>query len=146
MARRQSASLDRKKFFGDPVLVITILALIVFLTLFILYPLAMLLVDSVNWNKIQSASTILWQTSLGKSGATNFYGYAAPLHAGRMNLLTVAGHVASTDPSGLGNYFYARSIGGSATNPQRLMSVVVTGYCDPESQGVPMTGSALKVE
>ena len=47
MARSQSASLDRKKFFGDPVLVITIIALIIFLALFILYPLAMLLMDSV---------------------------------------------------------------------------------------------------
>ena len=47
VARSQSASLDRKKFFGDPVLVITIIALIIFLSLFILYPLAMLLTDSV---------------------------------------------------------------------------------------------------
>ena len=47
MARSQSASLDRKKFFGDPVLVITIIALIIFLALFILYPLVMLLTDSV---------------------------------------------------------------------------------------------------
>ena len=47
VARSQSASLDRKKFFGDPVLVITIIALIIFLALFILYPLAMLLMDSV---------------------------------------------------------------------------------------------------
>ena len=47
MARSQSASLDRKKFFGDPVLVITIIALIIFLALFILYPLVMLLMDSV---------------------------------------------------------------------------------------------------
>ena len=44
---RQSASLDRKKFFGDPVLVATIVLLTVFLVLFILYPLATLLVDSV---------------------------------------------------------------------------------------------------
>ena len=47
VARSQSANLDRKKFFGDPVLVITIIALIIFLALFILYPLAMLLTDSV---------------------------------------------------------------------------------------------------
>ena len=47
MARSQSASLDRKKLFGDPVLIITIIALTVFLTLFILYPLVMLLMDSV---------------------------------------------------------------------------------------------------
>ena len=47
MARSQSASLDRKKLFGDPVLIITIIALTVFLALFILYPLVMLLMDSV---------------------------------------------------------------------------------------------------
>ena len=53
MARSQSASLDRKKFFGDPVLVITIIALTVFLALFILYPLAMLLMDSVMVRQTQ---------------------------------------------------------------------------------------------
>ena len=47
MARAQSAALDRKKLFGDPVMVTTIVLLITFLTLFILYPLAILLVDSI---------------------------------------------------------------------------------------------------
>ena len=47
MARGQSASLDRKKLFSDPVMMGTIVLLIVFLTVFILYPLAVLLVDSV---------------------------------------------------------------------------------------------------
>ena len=46
MAGKQSASLDRKKFYSDPILVTTIALLIAFLTLFILYPLAILLVDS----------------------------------------------------------------------------------------------------
>ena len=46
MARAQGASLDRKKLMGDPVMVTTIVLLITFLTLFILYPLAILLVDS----------------------------------------------------------------------------------------------------
>ncbi len=46
MARAQSASLDRKKLMGDPIMVTTIVVLITFLTLFILYPLAILLVDS----------------------------------------------------------------------------------------------------
>ncbi len=46
MARSQSASLDRKKLLGDPIMVMTIILLIVFLTVFILYPLAILLVDS----------------------------------------------------------------------------------------------------
>ena len=47
MARSQSAALDRKKLMADPVMVGTIVVLITFLTLFILYPLAILLVDSV---------------------------------------------------------------------------------------------------
>ncbi len=47
MATRQGAALDRKKLLGDPVMVTTIVVLIAFLTLFILYPLAILLVDSV---------------------------------------------------------------------------------------------------
>jgi len=45
---RQSAALERKKFFGDPVMVTTIVLLVVLLALFILYPLAMLLMDSVH--------------------------------------------------------------------------------------------------
>ena len=47
MASRQSAALERKKLLSDPILVTTIVVLIAFLTLFILYPLAILLVDSV---------------------------------------------------------------------------------------------------
>ena len=46
MARTQGAALDRKKLMGDPILVTTIVVLITFLTLFILYPLAILLMDS----------------------------------------------------------------------------------------------------
>ena len=47
MAKDQGAALDRKKLMGDPIIVVTtIVVLIAFLTLFILYPLAILLVDS----------------------------------------------------------------------------------------------------
>ncbi len=46
MAQDQGKALDRKKLLGDPILITTIVVLIAFLTLFILYPLAMLLVDS----------------------------------------------------------------------------------------------------
>ena len=46
MATSQGAALDRKKLMADPVMVTTIVVLIAFLTLFILYPLAILLVDS----------------------------------------------------------------------------------------------------
>ena len=47
MARTQGAALDRKKLMADPIMVTTIVVLIAFLTLFILYPLAILLVDSL---------------------------------------------------------------------------------------------------
>lgn len=43
----QRARLERRKFFSDPILVLTVLALIVFLLLFIAYPLFTLLIDSV---------------------------------------------------------------------------------------------------
>lgn len=46
MARTQAAALERRKLLADPVMVTTIVLLIAFLTLFILYPLAILLVDS----------------------------------------------------------------------------------------------------
>ena len=46
MAKNQSARLERKKFFSDPILVSMIAVLLIFLALFILYPLLMLLVDS----------------------------------------------------------------------------------------------------
>ena len=47
MATNQSAALDRKKLMADPIMMTTIVVLIAFLTLFILYPLAILLVDSL---------------------------------------------------------------------------------------------------
>ena len=47
MASVQGAALDRKKLLADPIMVTTIVVLITFLSIFILYPLAVLLVDSV---------------------------------------------------------------------------------------------------
>ncbi len=46
MASLQSNRLERKKFFSDPILVSMIAVLLIFLALFILYPLFMLLIDS----------------------------------------------------------------------------------------------------
>ena len=46
MASSQSKKLDRQKLLADPIMVTTIVLLVTFLTLFILYPLAILLVDS----------------------------------------------------------------------------------------------------
>lgn len=46
-AKSKSAELDRKKLFGDPIMVSTIVILLIFLVLFIVYPLFVLLVDSI---------------------------------------------------------------------------------------------------
>ena len=40
MAKAQGKSLDRKKLLGDPVLVLVIVAIMAFLLLFVVYPLA----------------------------------------------------------------------------------------------------------
>ncbi|MCL1965021.1 MAG: iron ABC transporter permease [Firmicutes bacterium] len=47
MIRAQSARLNRKKLWGDPFVMPTVIVVLLFLVLFILYPLATLLVDSV---------------------------------------------------------------------------------------------------
>ena len=47
MEHSQRAKLERRKFFADPLMVGVILILVIFLSLFILYPLAMLMTDSV---------------------------------------------------------------------------------------------------
>lgn len=46
MKKKQSAALNRAKFFSDPVLVLTVIFLFVLLIVFVLYPLVVLLVDS----------------------------------------------------------------------------------------------------
>ena len=102
----------------------------------------LLLVDSLNYNHIQSSSTIFWNAGIGKTGATNFYGYATPVHTGKLNILAVDGHVASTDGPGLANYFYVRSIEGG-TKPQSFMAVKVTAYCDPDLGTAPYTNNNL---
>ncbi len=66
MASRQGASLDRKKLMADPIMVTTIVVLITFLTLFILYPLAILLVDSV-YSKDSGITLSIFQRIFGMS-------------------------------------------------------------------------------
>lgn len=46
-AQSKSAKLDRKKLFSDPVMVGMISILLIFLVLFIVYPLFVLLIDSI---------------------------------------------------------------------------------------------------
>ena len=46
-AKKKSAQIDRKKLFSDPVMIGMIVVLLVFLILFIVYPLFVLLIDSV---------------------------------------------------------------------------------------------------
>lgn len=54
----QSRRLERKKFLQDPFTILVIILLVVFLTLFILYPLSMLMVDSVYSNTSLDVYTV----------------------------------------------------------------------------------------
>ncbi len=49
--KNQGRALDRRKFFADPMLIAMIIVLLVFLALFILYPLLMVLLDSLYENE-----------------------------------------------------------------------------------------------
>ena len=69
MKTHQSAALERKKFFADPLMVFTILLLVVLLMLFILYPLAMLLLDSVY---VQETELVPLETVLSGEADTPY--------------------------------------------------------------------------
>ncbi len=69
MKTHQSAALERKKFFADPLMVFTILLLVVLLMLFILYPLAMLLLDSVY---VQETELVPLETILSGEADTPY--------------------------------------------------------------------------
>jgi len=79
------------------------------------------LVDCVSRENIQSSLVIPWNAGVGE----RFYAYASPVHAGRINLLTFAGNVASTAPEELVKYYYVRHIGSG-----RLRSVMVRAYME----------------
>ena len=55
---RQARLLERRKFLGDPWLLPVILLLVVFLTLFILYPLGMLMADSLYADRAYTLYTV----------------------------------------------------------------------------------------
>ena len=83
-----------------------------------------MLVDCVNRNNIQSSQAIMWKTdSIGGGGATNVYAWPSPIHAGRINILTYGGNVASSDPYGMINFYYSRHIGSG-----HFASVMVRTY------------------
>ena len=80
MNTRQGAALERKKFFADPAMLSAILLLTVLLALFILYPLAMLLTDSIH---VQETKSHLLETVL--SGEAEME-YVTDPHTGRKSV------------------------------------------------------------
>ncbi|MCM1320943.1 MAG: iron ABC transporter permease [Bacteroides sp.] len=72
MSNSQGKQLDRKKLFADPVLVAAIAGIFLFLLLFIVYPLAILLVDSVHidgekWITFSAFARIFQMTAFKKA-------------------------------------------------------------------------------
>ena len=58
MANAKSKSLDRKKFFGDPILVIAILLIMLFLLLFIVYPLWTVTMQSFSRGETETIAEV----------------------------------------------------------------------------------------
>ena len=54
---KQRRELERKKLLGDPIMITTIVLLVTVLTVFILYPLAILLIDSIYGSNGLSLNT-----------------------------------------------------------------------------------------
>jgi len=79
----QSIRLEQKKFFSDPILVCTILLLFAFLLLFILYPLAILLIDSIIPPEEGAATLSVFQRVLSLSRFRTAFGNTI-----RLGLLT----------------------------------------------------------
>ena len=97
MAKKQSAALERKKFFSDPILISMIVVLLVFLALFILYPLLMLLVDSFLEEKDKYASFL--------GGNTPLYIIRNPAAASEEKLLVVRDSYSDAMAPFLSQYF-----------------------------------------
>ena len=68
MKKVQSKTLDRKKFFSDPVLVCTVAFLMIAMLLFVLYPLIYLLIDSVQDETTGAFTTAIFKRVLHMSG------------------------------------------------------------------------------
>lgn len=83
MKHSQSIRLEQKKFFSDPILVCTILLLFAFLLLFILYPLAILLIDSIMPPEEGAATLSVFQRVLSLSRFRTAFGNTI-----RLGLLT----------------------------------------------------------
>lgn len=83
MKHSQSIRLEQKKFFSDPILVCTILLLFAFLLLFILYPLAILLIDSIIPPEEGAATLSVFQRVLSLSRFRTAFGNTI-----RLGLLT----------------------------------------------------------
>lgn len=73
MKTKQSALLDRKKLLADPVMITAIIGIFLFLLLFIVYPLSILLVDSVYVDKKLTLSVFIriFQMSQFKKAISN---------------------------------------------------------------------------
>ena len=127
MKTRQSAALERKKFFADPVMVTTILALIILLALFILYPLAMLLTDSVH---VRETKLITLESVLSGEAEVNYLDGGKSLKVvGPRNVETV---IALDELSASYGYLYVKNgraiRDGDAINPATAHVKVNSSY------------------
>ena len=65
--------------------------------------------DCVTIYNVQSALAISSYQQASSFSSVNFYAYPAPLHTGKINILTYGGNVVTIDPFEISRFFYIRT-------------------------------------
>ena len=65
--------------------------------------------DCVTIYNVQSALAISSYQQASSFSSVNFYAYPAPLHTGKINMLTYGGNVVTIDPFEISRFFYIRT-------------------------------------
>ena len=101
--------------------------------------------DCVTIYNLQSALAISSYQQASSFSSVNFYAYPAPLHTGKINLLTYGGNVATIDPFEISKYFYVRVASGPTYYSAAIRYYMevgggtgASGAVNAPSKGVPL--------
>ena len=134
MKTKQGAALERKKFFADPAMVTTIVLLSVLLALFILYPLAMLLMDSVH---VQETNMVLLSDILNGNAEIEYIGEGENRSVVVLNSKNNENEIALTDLTAAYGSLYVKNgrviRDGDKINPDKAYVKVKNDYWTAEA-------------
>ena len=104
-----------------------------------------MITDCVTIYNLQSALAISSYQAASSFSSVNFYAYPAPLHNGKINMLTYGGNVVSIDPFEISKYFFARSDNNGAYYSAAIRYYMeigagkgTSGAVNAPSSGVPL--------